>query len=231
MTALDKEIRQVLLGKTKILNDGRLSTLEDGDYMMPRGIADGAGAVRFFGVARRARVLEGKLSEWNMKEAVRSAMRNIGRGLALQEDPEAVACLLRYVLTKPAVLCFYYQGESPVLAAYSGRGFTGWISRLRAVAAFKKQLPDSIAITDVVPPDLSKEEKARKKQEKKEQKLAKKKEKAERKAKKEARLAAEAEEKNAEEKEKQKAGAAEKAAEADENTAAAGSTAEVKAEE
>ena len=222
MVALEKEIRQVLLGKTKLLNDGRLSSLEAGDYMMPRGIADGAGAVRFFGVARRARVLDGRLSEWKLKEAVRKAMQNIGRGLVLQEDPEAIACLLRYVLTKPAVLCFHYQGEQPVLAAYSGRGLTGWISRRRAMNTFRKQLPDTVEISDLVPPDLNKEERARKKQEKKEAKLAKKQEKAEKKARKEARLAAEAGEKKAVQEEK-------KAAEAEEipqdgpkgNTAAA----------
>ena len=199
MAAIDKENKRVLLGKTKILNDGRLSTLEDGDYIMPRGIADGAGAVRFLGVARRARVLESKLSEWKLKEAVRTAMQNVGRGLVLQEEPEAIACLLRYVLTRPAVLCFFYQDEQPVLAAYSGRGLTGWISRLRAVAALKKQLPDTIEISEVTPPDLRKEEKAQKKQEKAAAREAKKQEKAEKKAKKEARKAREEAEKGKEE--------------------------------
>ena len=229
MTALNKEIRQILLGKTKILHDGRLSTLEDGDYIMPRGIADGAGAVRFLGIARRARVLETKLSEWKLKEAVRNSMQNIGRGVVLQEEPEAIACLLRYILTRPAVLCFSYQGEQPVLAAYTGRGLTGWISRRRAIKAFEKQMPDTIEISEVIPPDLNKEEKAKKKQEKKEAKLAKKQEKAEKKAKKEARLAAEAGEKQEAKAAEEQASQAETAAEAenaDENPA--GTTAEEK---
>ena len=43
MSTLDKEVRQILLGRTKLLPDGRLSTLVEGDFMMPRGIGGGAG--------------------------------------------------------------------------------------------------------------------------------------------------------------------------------------------
>ena len=52
MAILDKEIKEVLLGRTKLLPDGRLSTLEEGDYMMPRGVMDGATGVRILGVGK-----------------------------------------------------------------------------------------------------------------------------------------------------------------------------------
>ena len=175
MTNLDKEIKRILLGKTKILEDGRLSTLEDGDYIMPRGISDGAGAVRFLGVAKRSRILRTELDDRKLKEAVKKAMQNIGRGIVLQKEPEAIACLLRYLLTRPVVLCFSYQGEEPVLSACTGRGLTGWISRLRAVRTFEKELPDTVEISLDKPADTEKEEKEKKKQEKAARKEARKK--------------------------------------------------------
>ena len=140
--------------------------------MMPRGIADGAGAVRFLGVARRARILETELTDWKLRETVKTALQNVGRGVVLQAEPEALACFLRYLLTRPAVVTYEMEDDKPVLAAYAGRGLTGWISLRRAMAAMKKQLPDTVQISDEVPPDRRKEEKAQKKQERAEKRKA-----------------------------------------------------------
>ncbi len=173
MAILDKEVRQILLGRTKLLPDGRLSTLEAGDYMMPRGIVDGATAVRFFGVARRAKVLKSDLPDKKLKETVVKAMQNIGRGIELQAAQEECACLLRYLLSRPAVLCFFYDDGQPVIAAYTGRGLTGIISIARAFAKFRKVLPDTVQYADEAAPDHRKEERAQKKREKLEKKQAK----------------------------------------------------------
>ena len=173
MAILDKEIRQILLGRTKLLPDGRLSTLEEGDYMLPRGIVDGAAAVRFLGVMRKAKVLTSDLPDKKLRETVVKAMQNIGRGIELQAAPEECACLLRYVLRRPAVLCFFYDDELPVIAAYTGRGLTGFISLLRAFAKFRKDLPDTVKYADEAAPDHRKEERAEKKRAKLEKKQAK----------------------------------------------------------
>ena len=174
MAALDKEIKKVLLGRTKLLEDGRLSTLGEGDFMMPRGVVDGAASVRFLGVMRKAKILKSDLPEWKIRETVAKAMQNIGRGLVLQEEPEAIACLLRYVLSRPAVLCFSWQDGLPVIGAYTGRGLTGFISLIRALNAFKKELPESVQFSDDKAPDHRREEKALKKLEKAEKKQARK---------------------------------------------------------
>lgn len=186
MAILDKEIRKILLGRTKLLDDGRLSTLEEGDYMMPRGIVDGATGVRILGVMRRAKVLESELSDEMLRKTVVKAMQNIGRGIELQAAPEECACLLRYLLSRPAVLCFYYEDELPVVAAYTGRGLTGFISMARAFARFRKELPESVKYADKAAPDHRKEERAQKKREKAEKKQARKEEGARRKGRKNA---------------------------------------------
>ena len=181
MAILDKEIKEVLLGRTKLLPDGRLSTLEEGDYMMPRGVMDGATGVRILGVMRRARVLTSDLPDWKLRETVVKAMQNIGRGIELQAASEERACLLRYVVSRPAVLCFYYEDELPVIAAYTGRGLTGFFSITRAFGKFKKQLPDTVKFSEEAAPDHRKDEREQKKREKAEKKQAKAEAKAEKK--------------------------------------------------
>ena len=173
MSTLDKEIRQILLGRTKLLDDGRLSTLGEGEYMLPRGIVDGATAVRFLGVARRAKVLKSDLPDKKLRETVVKAMQNIGRGIELEAAEEECACLLRYLLSRPAVLCFFYDNGLPVIAAYTGRGLTGIVSVARAFAKFRKELPDTVKYADEAAPDHRKEERAQKKREKLEKKQAK----------------------------------------------------------
>ena len=188
MSTLDKEIKQVLLGRTKLLADGRLSTLVEGDFMMPRGIVDGATGVRFLGVMRKAKVLTSELPDRKLRETVVKAMQNIGRGIELQASEEECACLLRYLLSRPAVLCFFYEDGLPVVAVYTGRGLTGIVSIIRAFSKFRKELPDTVKFSDEAAPDHRKEErlqkkleKTEKKREKTEKKLAKKAEKARRK--------------------------------------------------
>ncbi len=162
MTPEKKEIRDVLLGKTMILEDGRLSSLGPEDFIMARGIGDGAGAVRFFGVGQRSRLLESELTKKKMTKIVQKCMEDIGRGLILQGQPETVACFFRFILTKPAVLTFRFIEDKPVVTAWAGRGLTGWISTLRALAIFGKQLPKTIWFSEEEAPKEQKEKKEKK---------------------------------------------------------------------
>ena len=167
MTPEKKEIRDVLLGKTMILEDGRLSSLGPEDFIMARGIGDGAGAVRFFGVGNRSRLLESELTKKKIMKRVQKCMGEIGRGLVLQEQPETLACFFRFILTKPAVLTFRFVEEKPVVTAWAARGLTGWISTLRALAIFRKQLPDTIWFSEEEAPKEQKEKKEKKRRRKK----------------------------------------------------------------
>ena len=94
-------------------------------------------------------------------------MRQIGRGLSLREQPEAAACLIRYVLTRPAVLTFRYTDGIPVLTAWTGRGLLGWISLRRALAAFARHAPKTLKVSDRELPKETKKKKPRKEKKKK----------------------------------------------------------------
>ena len=150
-----KEIRDVLLGKTVLAEDGRLTVPEPGTLFLPRGVTDGAGAVRFLGIRGKERRYVTEADESALMASVLEFMRGVGHGLYLREQPDAAACLIRYLLTRPAVLTFRYEDGQPTATAWSGRGFLGWISRLRAVGALERALSDVLSYA--VPEDAEKQ--------------------------------------------------------------------------
>ena len=170
------EIKRVLMGRAVLAEDGGLVALPAGALMRtPIGVGDGADIVAVLGVARRARRYATKDSKTRVTAAARKAMQNVGRKLTLNEQPEAIACLIRYILTRPVVLTFDFVNGIPMLTAYTGRGLTGWISMRRAIGAFERGLPDSMVPGDAKP---AKPEKPEKKEKKKKDRQEKKKDKA-----------------------------------------------------
>ena len=148
-----KEIRNLLLGKAVVDEEGRLVTPEAGTIRVPNGIADGAGAVRFLGVSGKTQYYETDLSEEEIMARAREHMRNSGRGVFLRQHPDAAACLIRYVLTRPALLVFRWVEGQGVLTAWTGRGIMSWASRLRALRAFERSMGDVIRYSTAPPPE------------------------------------------------------------------------------
>ena len=148
-----KEIRNLLLGKAVVDEEGRLVTPEAGTIRVPNGIADGAGAVRFLGVSGKTQYYETDLSEEEIMARAREHMRNSGRGVFLRQHPDAAACLIRYVLTRPALLVFRWVEGQGVLTAWTGRGIMSWASRLRAIRAFERSMGDVIRYSPAPPPE------------------------------------------------------------------------------
>ena len=163
------------MGRTLPLEKGRLRSMGPDDYRIPIGVGDGAGSVRFFGVGQQSRVLQSDLSEEELLKACKKSMHKVGRSLLLLLQPDNPACLIRYVTTSPAIVLVHYVNELPIVTAYAGRSFTGWISILRALASFERQLPEGIVISgQKAPKETRKERKAREKEEKKAEKEARK---------------------------------------------------------
>ena len=139
-----KEIRDVLMGRTVLDEDGNLTTLEPGTFRVPQGVVDGAGGVFLFGIARKTCLYETDFSEGDTLAWADWCMASLGRTVRLRTQPEAAACRIRYVLTRPAVLTFRFMEGRPVLTAWAGRGLTARISLRRALRAFQRQLPEGI---------------------------------------------------------------------------------------
>ena len=157
-----KEIRDLLLGKAVLDDDGKLVTPETGTFRLPLGIVDGASTVRFLGIRENRRFYKSELSEKELMAEAEKTMRDIGRGVRLRQQPDAVACLIRYVLTRPVILVFRIEDGCGILSAWAGRSLTGRISRLRAIHAFEKPLADILRITEVGPAAAPEEKKSRK---------------------------------------------------------------------
>ncbi len=175
MTFTEREIRDCLLGRTIPLEKGRLRAMGPDDYRLPIGVGDGAWAVRFFGVGFQSRVLSSELSETELLRTCKKSMHKVGRSLLLLQQPDNPACLIRYVTTSPAIVLVHYMDELPVVTAYAGRSLTGWISILRALASFERQLPEEITISgQKAPKESRRERRAREREERKEIREAKK---------------------------------------------------------
>ena len=156
--------------------DGTLAVLSAGMIMpTPIGIGDGAAETWLFGLKRRVRRYVTKDKRDRVAAVAKKAMQNTGRGVILSEQPEAVACLVRYILTRPAMLVFSFENDIPTLTAWTGRGLTGWISLRRAIRTFEESLPDTMVPDEQ---NISKVEKQKAKEEKQKAKEEKKKEKA-----------------------------------------------------
>ena len=163
------EIRKVLLGKTMLTQDGKLTAMKAGDFRLPLGVTDGAASARFLGIFRRGCRLEISCSEKEARKLAERRMLDLGRALVLAEQPEAAACLIRYVLTKPAVLVFDFDERGPVLTAWTGKGLMGLLSLRRAIKAFTRDLPGQMRVGEAL-----EKERRQKKRAKKERKLERK---------------------------------------------------------
>ena len=162
-----KEIRNLLLGKAVVDEEGRLVTPEAGTFRVPNGIADGAGAVRFLGVSGKTQCYESDLGEEELMARAVECMRSIGRGVHLRQHPDAAACLIRYVLTRPVLLVFRLAEGRGVLTAWTGRGIMSWASRMRSIRAFERTMGDAIRFSAAPPPEEEPEEKKRRRKRKK----------------------------------------------------------------
>ena len=163
MTKEKKEIRSILLGRTLLTEDGKMTSVGKGDFFLPVGISDGASAVRLLGIARKARVYRSSLSREETLQAAERVMRDLGRALVLREQPETVACFIRYLATRPAVVTFRYLEDRPVLTVWAARGITGRISLQRAISSFERALPAGITRTGEKPPEEPRKPKKEKK--------------------------------------------------------------------
>ena len=186
MTNAEKEIRSVLLGRTLMREDGTLSVPEKGEFYLSGGVTDGAGALRFLGMSKKSIVLETRRVEWDVKQTLRRIFQSMGRGVNLREQPETIACIIRYVLTKPLLLTFEYREGFPVVTAWTGRSPMGLLSIRRAFKTIEKELPQDIFVTGKEAPAAPEGETDKKKKSDKEakraEKQAKKREKQEEKA-------------------------------------------------
>ena len=139
-----REIRSLIMGKTLLTDEGMLQAKDPGMILVSQGVVDGAGAVCFLGIKEIRFLYETDLEERALLENARKAMRKMGRAVSLREQPEVPACLIRYVLTGPAVLIFRDRQGKLELTAWSARGLMGFLARRRAVSAFERALGESI---------------------------------------------------------------------------------------
>ena len=143
-----REIRRLLLGKAVIDGDGKFITPEPGTVYIPQGVQNGAGAIRFLGLTGRSRYYVTDLGKEEILAAAEARMMDQGRGVRLREQPEAVACLIRRLLTRSVLLVFRAEEEGWVLTAWTGRGLLARVFQNRAFRDFERLMDGSIRRTE-----------------------------------------------------------------------------------
>ena len=165
----EKEIRAILSGRTYFQN-GAYMAADRLTKINFQGISSGSFAVSFFGVNHLTRRYQAKEPEIAAESAIKIFSR-LGRPVRFVSAPEEMACLVRPPFGNPSVMCLEQTEEGLLLNVYTARTPLAALSRMRAIAAFEKNLPQELrsgleAENVAVPKAEKKSRKARKAQRK-----------------------------------------------------------------
>ena len=138
----EKEIRAILSGRTYFQN-GAYMAADRLTKINFQGVSSGSFAVSFFGVnhlTRRYQAKEPKIAV----ERVNRIFSRLGHPVRFASTPEEKACLVRPPFGNPSVMCLEQTEEGLLLNVYTARTPLAALSRMRAIAAFEKNLPQEL---------------------------------------------------------------------------------------
>ena len=147
--ARKKEIRNILLGNFMIYQDGSYGA-STGTWVTQFGFNDGALGTINFGITRmQFRYTSTVKNNTRILYEVLKHMKTIGRRLILVTAQEYPACYVKSIVFRPVVLLFesvtYDQHNTNfILHAYCSRGLLSFLTILRAVKRFEKELPPQL---------------------------------------------------------------------------------------
>ena len=142
------EARKVLLNQVELDIDGKFVTTTEARFPL-WGAADGEDKIRMYGVSNRTYYYDSDLNDKKAVFRAGKAMANIGRGINLRSNRDAVACLVKTYIFYPTVLIFY-EGENDAgedqlcLTAYTPRTFTSALAIKLAISKFDKSAGDDL---------------------------------------------------------------------------------------
>ncbi len=135
---LYKEVRKILLNQIELDEDGRFITTTE-----PRitfwGSADGESKVRFLGISRKNYYYSSELSNTKAIFRAKKSMMNIGRGVNLRCDTEAVACIVKTYIFYPVVMAFFENANGDIeLSLFTPRTFSAFLAIKLAARKFER---------------------------------------------------------------------------------------------
>ncbi len=159
MNELRKEIRDSLLGRIRIEN-GNFVVARKGLMQFQFGMQDGFGSVLVFGIQCRMMWYRIPGKRKDAEPCLRAVLNSMGRKLVLASAPKLDAVYCTSITGQPVVLTARMTEKEIEIFAYSGKGFTGWLSNKHIIRRFEKGMPE--AMTPLQPEKL----KARREEEK-----------------------------------------------------------------
>lgn len=170
-----REIRQILLGRTRREPDGSLSALPAGERRSLRavqGVTAGWGALHLLGVCRRERRY--RLPPKTPEKLTAELLNRMGRAVRLEKAPGASACLCRHLLADQVLLTVEREDGVLTAAAYTARGALAAPACRAVLNKLEKGLPAAAQPLEVPKPSPAerREERARQRAEKRAEKAA-----------------------------------------------------------
>lgn len=176
-----REARHVLLNHVELDEDGHFVVVEEFRFQT-WGAADGEHKIRWLGITQRRNIYNTDKNHTKAVYGAGKAMANIGRGINLKSNEDAVACIFRMHIFYPVVLIFFENDDDELcLMEYTARSVTAALACRFARLKFERSYDGLVRVEDN---RTFKEKLADKKKEKDVRKLHKKDEKLKKKEKK-----------------------------------------------
>lgn len=134
------EIRRILLGQTVQTEDGSLAAPKPGARVLFRGMVNGWGAVRFFGITHRVRCY--RMGGGISLRAADKILSRMGRKVALSEGAQVSACLCQSPMASPVLLTVEQEGNKWTVTAFTGRSPMAALHCRRVLNRFARGLPE-----------------------------------------------------------------------------------------
>ena len=179
-----KEIKQILLGRIEMDEDGNLTPISSGINLNLRGLPEGWGSVMIFGVSQSYHMYDTELSPEEAAYEANESLKDIGRCVVLKENSEAIGCYCRSLFLAPSFVAAEWEDDRLKITVFTGRSVFSPLTRFIMHSKYKRYLGDNFVRMDRNKENEKKMEEKREKRElkrqEKENKKSKKKKKADR---------------------------------------------------
>ncbi len=139
-----REIRRILLGRCRRMEDGSLEVIPSEERWQPRsfqGVSAGWGAIHFLGITHRTRSC--RLQAGAPKSGLEESMEALGRAVHLESAQGTSACLCSSLLAAPVLLTASRDGSCIEMSAYTARGVLAPLRCRRALRMLERRLLDA----------------------------------------------------------------------------------------
>lgn len=150
MNEQEKEIRRILLNRTRLGADGCITATQAGAHDLLQGLGTGWGSIHILGLACRQR--QYRMKGGAAADFLPEVLNRLGRKVRLETAPQADACLCRGLLSMPVLVTAEREKRMIRVSAYTARDATAELRCRRVLNALEKGLPETVEAVEMPKP-------------------------------------------------------------------------------